>query len=183
MTFWDSVLSLHDENSLSANILLYKHLHKPLKAHSTHARRHDCRTDHLQALSTPGRRSSALLHFTVIPPHLVLMKVLAGGFSDPCWCFRKCPSPLSDSPKNCRSIKQTVSWFAIRYSPGADWAEFSQWRSLWPLGEERGLTQDFLHSNPGLKTLEFTHPLTNLQFPEEESVTLHLGRNMILCYF
>lgn len=51
------------------------------------------------------------------------------------------------------------------------------------MGEEQGLTQDFLHSNPGLKTLEFTHPLTNLQFPEEESVTLHLGRNMILRYF
>lgn len=48
------------------------------------------------------------------------------------------------------------------------------------MGEEQRFTQNSLNPNTGLKTLDFTLPLTNLQFPEGSSVTLNLGMHAIL---
>lgn len=144
----------------------------------------------LQILPTSGPLAPG--HWCILP---LLCPCLVLNSECPRWrclwlcgcCFRKCPALPSDSLKNRRSLKNTVSWFAIIYFQGAVLTEFLQWRSpctfASPVGEEQRPAQASLNPNTGLKTLDFTLPLTNLQFPEGASVTLNLGRNVILHYF
>lgn len=120
MAFWDTLYwVLMMKTVCSAKILLYKHLHKPLKAHRALRLQSLQSFDNLRPSPPWTTDSLELVSFTVALSPSCVSDCPCWRFPWLCLCyFRKCPALPSDSLKNCRSIKKNRFLLCNNIFPG-----------------------------------------------------------------